>query len=102
LCFGRLGDEVRRDGGYVDKVIGDAIMANTKIRRVTFDGTIFANGHLIVTVACTGAVGSTGDGSSALLATLNKPAGVDIDDEANNTLRELQLETGGSRAACGR
>ncbi len=49
---------------------------NNRIRRVGLDGTIF-------TIAGTGAPGNTGDGGSALLATLNGPTSVTFDAEGN-------------------
>lgn len=49
---------------------------NNRIRRVGLDGTIY-------TVAGTGASGNTGDGGSALLATLNGPTSLAFDVSGN-------------------
>jgi uncharacterized protein (TIGR03437 family) len=49
---------------------------NNRIRRVGLDGTI-------LTIAGTGASGNTGDGGSALLATLNGPTSVTFDPNGN-------------------
>jgi uncharacterized protein (TIGR03437 family) len=53
-----------------------ADQANNRIRRVGLNGTI-------TTFAGTGAIGNTGDGGSALLATLNGPASVTFDAFGN-------------------
>lgn len=67
---------------------------NHMIRRVDSTGRITA-------VAGSGLPGNTGDGGSALLATLNAPSGLVVDgnllyvaDEGNYRVRVIQLETG--------
>lgn len=59
---------------------------NNRIRRVGLDGTI-------TTVAGTGTAGNTGDGASALLATLNSPSSVRFDVYGNLYI----ADTGNSR-----
>ena len=68
---------------------------NYRIRKVDTSGNI-------TTVAGTGAPGSTGDGGSAMLATLNNPVGVALDssgnlyiaDKNNNRVRKVDSSTG--------
>ncbi len=49
---------------------------NRRVRKVDTTGTIH-------TIAGTGVLGYTGDGGPAILATLNQPAGVAVDDSGN-------------------